>query len=371
MTTEDASKDHAETSDLEQKIIRQIEYYFGDHNLPRDKFLQEKVVEDEGWVTLECLTTFNRLKILSPDHEVIVAAVRKSKNEIVEVSEDGKKIRRLPTKVVPEFTVEHKQDEKDRSVYCKGFPLDYSLEKLEEFFEDKGQIENILMRKDEEKKFKGSVFIKFQTVDGVKDFLALESVKCGDTELVKKSKEQYFQDKHAASKKGHHHGESQQKRKEKDEKDGAEIKQEGDKAEVKVEYEKGCVIAFKDVGEQTSREDVKELFKEEVAWVDFKIGDTDGFIRFNKEGGAEKALETIKKDDDGKITLRGVETSMRIIEGDEENTYWIKVQEDKAKARDSRNKGGQGRKRKKPWGKQRGGWHSKRSDGPPSKVKKE
>jgi hypothetical protein len=27
-------------SPLEKKIIRQIEYYFGDYNLPRDKFLQ-------------------------------------------------------------------------------------------------------------------------------------------------------------------------------------------------------------------------------------------------------------------------------------------------------------------------------------------
>ncbi|CAG2067108.1 unnamed protein product, partial [Timema podura] len=32
-----------ETSDLEKKIIRQIEYYFGDINLPRDKFLLEQV----------------------------------------------------------------------------------------------------------------------------------------------------------------------------------------------------------------------------------------------------------------------------------------------------------------------------------------
>lgn len=29
--------------DIEAKIIRQVEYYFGDYNLPRDKFLQEEV----------------------------------------------------------------------------------------------------------------------------------------------------------------------------------------------------------------------------------------------------------------------------------------------------------------------------------------
>ena len=43
----------AVNSDLESKIIRQIEYYFGDHNLSRDKFLQEEIMKDEGWIPLE------------------------------------------------------------------------------------------------------------------------------------------------------------------------------------------------------------------------------------------------------------------------------------------------------------------------------
>ena len=35
-------------SALEQDIIRQVEYYFGDANLARDKFLQEQIGKDEG-----------------------------------------------------------------------------------------------------------------------------------------------------------------------------------------------------------------------------------------------------------------------------------------------------------------------------------
>jgi lupus La protein len=35
---------------LEQKIIRQIEYYFGDLNLMRDKFLQGLIREDDGCI---------------------------------------------------------------------------------------------------------------------------------------------------------------------------------------------------------------------------------------------------------------------------------------------------------------------------------
>jgi hypothetical protein len=36
------------------------QYYFGDFNLPRDKFLKEQIKLDEGWVPLETMIKFNR-----------------------------------------------------------------------------------------------------------------------------------------------------------------------------------------------------------------------------------------------------------------------------------------------------------------------
>ena len=39
-----------------KKVIRQVEYYFGDSNLQRDKFLQDEIAKDpEGWVSLETM----------------------------------------------------------------------------------------------------------------------------------------------------------------------------------------------------------------------------------------------------------------------------------------------------------------------------
>jgi len=35
---------------LEKKIIRQVEFYFGDRNLRRDKFLLEQVKKDDGCI---------------------------------------------------------------------------------------------------------------------------------------------------------------------------------------------------------------------------------------------------------------------------------------------------------------------------------
>lgn len=102
-------------SDLDQKIIKQIEYYFGDINLPRDKFLQEKIKEDEGWIPLKTLLTFKRLAALSEDPEVIANAVDKSENEIVVVSEDRTKLRRNPENPIPEMNDERKKQMMERT----------------------------------------------------------------------------------------------------------------------------------------------------------------------------------------------------------------------------------------------------------------
>merc|ERR1719183_824900 len=53
---------------LERKLLRQIEFYFSDSNLPRDKFLRETVEADpERYVDIALLLTFSRLRtLLSP-----------------------------------------------------------------------------------------------------------------------------------------------------------------------------------------------------------------------------------------------------------------------------------------------------------------
>lgn len=107
---------------LESKIIRQIEYYFGDINLPRDKFLQEKLKDkenEEGWITLEVLLTFNRLANLSKDPEVVAAAIAKAENGLVELSEDRTKVRRNPDLPVPELNDERKKELMGRTGKCE------------------------------------------------------------------------------------------------------------------------------------------------------------------------------------------------------------------------------------------------------------
>ncbi|KAG7272355.1 hypothetical protein CRUP_011603 [Coryphaenoides rupestris] len=144
----------ADMSPTEIKVARQIEYYFGDHNLPRDKFLKEQLQLDDGWVAVSTMLKFNRLKCLTTDSNVIIEALQKSKTGLLEISEDKTKLRRSSNKPLPEFNEEYKDAMKNKSVYIKGFPLETSLDEILEWLSGKGEAENIQMRRNLERQFK-------------------------------------------------------------------------------------------------------------------------------------------------------------------------------------------------------------------------
>jgi len=52
------------------QIKSQIEYYFSEKNLQRDKFLVELIYSNDGWVSIEKLATFPRMRKLLPDQNV-------------------------------------------------------------------------------------------------------------------------------------------------------------------------------------------------------------------------------------------------------------------------------------------------------------
>jgi lupus La protein len=56
-----------------------LQYYFGDINLPRDKYLQEQIKLEDGWVPLEVMLKFKRLSSLTTDCDVVVTALEASK----------------------------------------------------------------------------------------------------------------------------------------------------------------------------------------------------------------------------------------------------------------------------------------------------
>lgn len=47
-----------------EKVIRQLEYYFGNANLSRDTFLMGEMSKDNGWVSIDTMLRVSNLRFL-------------------------------------------------------------------------------------------------------------------------------------------------------------------------------------------------------------------------------------------------------------------------------------------------------------------
>ncbi|KAF9310811.1 hypothetical protein BGZ91_006994, partial [Linnemannia elongata] len=157
-TTSDASV--VDKDEEKAKILKQVEFYFSDSNLPVDKFLNELVNKaKDGYVSIAKIASFKRMRDFK-DSALIVEALRESKT-LLEVSEDGLKVRRK----VPIGPID---DYHNRSIYAKGFGEETpSLQlELEQYFGALGDVKQVRMRrKNGSNEFKGSVFVEYATLD--------------------------------------------------------------------------------------------------------------------------------------------------------------------------------------------------------------
>ena len=120
--------------------------------------MKEEIQKDAGWVSLETLTKFNRLKELSTDHKVIVEALKKSQAQLLEIDEVGAKVRRA--KALPDNLGEFETNLKQNTVYVKGFPTTMVLDDLYPFFEKHGKVLQVFMRRfPTTKQFKVNIYI--------------------------------------------------------------------------------------------------------------------------------------------------------------------------------------------------------------------
>ncbi|NP_001081021.1 lupus La protein homolog A [Xenopus laevis] len=339
--------DKEQKLDSDTKICEQIEYYFGDHNLPRDKFLKQQILLDDGWVPLETMIKFNRLSKLTTDFNTILQALKKSKTELLEINEEKCKIRRSPAKPLPELNDEYKNSLKHKSVYIKGFPTSAILDDVKEWLKDKGPIENIQMRRTLQREFKGSIFIIFNTDDDAKKFLENRNLKYKDNDMTVLSREEY----HAKKNEERKLNKSEEKAKSKQVKKEAQ-KQAEDAERKLVEERVGSLLKFSgDLDNMTSREDLHALFQThgDIEWIDFSRGAKEGIVLFKMN--AKEALDKAKAANSDNLKLKGKDVKWELIEGDTEKEALKKILEGKQESFNKR-KGRDGRKFK---GKGRGG----------------
>lgn len=299
-TTENGSSQESleNVTKLEGDIIRQIEYYFGECNLNRDKFLRGKIDENEdGWVAISVLLTFNRLKAITEDPKVIADALEKATSGLVQISDDKEKLRRHPDNPLPEFNESRRKELSRRTAYAKGLPLDSKMDTLVEYFNSNFQkVENVVMRKYYDSKtkvykFKGSVFILFATREQAEEFVKKEGLKYGEKELLRYMQEEYFEVK------------KKEKSKRDEKKKTKKAEQQADKDD-DIVLPKNAVVHFNGIEGSISREDIRKRVLEinpalTIAFIHFERGDKKGELRFSKENDGKAFVEKLE---DGKVS---------------------------------------------------------------------
>ncbi|KAL0542676.1 hypothetical protein IC582_017749 [Cucumis melo] len=123
--------------DLKQRIVKQVEYYFSDENLPSDKYLLGLIKKNkEGYVPIAIIASFKRMKKLTHDRSFITAALRES--SVLVVSSNGKKVKRLHPISLPET-----RDSKLFTILVENLPEDHSEENIKRIFGVAGRIRSI------------------------------------------------------------------------------------------------------------------------------------------------------------------------------------------------------------------------------------
>lgn len=349
----------AATEDLSAKIVNQLEYYFGNINLPRDKFLQDKIKEDEGWVTIETLLTFNRLANLSKDIEAIATAVKNGKSEIISVSEDGTKIRRNIGNPLPENSLEYWQQIKHCTVYMKGFSQETTLDDIQNWAKQFGALENVLMRRTKpDRIFKGSVFVTYKTREEAEK-AQKDTGDFGETKLVKMMQDDYWALKNRETK--------EKRAAEKAVKSGKNYCANEEKKHAKDQavFVKGLILEVEGLPKAAPVAELKDFFGKfgKVGYiVNEGIEGDKAQVRFSdEENGAKTAWEkAVAAAEDGKVMFGENEITASVLEGDAEAAYWTAFNESKKNKFDRRqNKrgGGRGGRGGRGRGGGRGGFH--------------
>ncbi|SPP88593.1 la-related protein 7 [Drosophila guanche] len=162
---------------LYNSIRSQMEFYFGDANLTKDRFLR-RYVDQDPYVPLEIFLTFNKIKPLAQDVMQIAKALNNS--QLLELDESRLKVRRK-TKLPDQ------RDVNDKTLYVEALPANASHDWLKEVFSRYGPVAYVsLPHYPGTKKIKEFAFIEFERSTAlekaVKAFAQVQGVLSLDTD---------------------------------------------------------------------------------------------------------------------------------------------------------------------------------------------
>lgn len=138
-------------------IAKQVDFWFGDANLHKDKFLREQIEKSrDGYVDISLLISFNKMKKLTTDGKLIARALKSS--AVVELDLEGTRIRRKKP------LGERPKDEDERTVYVELLPKNVTHSWIERVFGKCGNVVYVsIPHYKSTGEPKGFAFVEFET----------------------------------------------------------------------------------------------------------------------------------------------------------------------------------------------------------------
>ena len=372
--------------DAQSKVRAQMEFYFSDSNLPRDKFLRETVEADpEGFVDISLLATFSRMRALlapfgGPHNDETVAALvdlLKTSAELT-VSDDGRRVRRTAAVRARE---EIDAEVEARSVYASPFAMTATIDEITAFFAQHATVRSVRLRRHvTSKDFKGSVFVELADAAACEKLIgaALEhdgaelSLMMKKDYLEKKKKDRVEKAaanaaaKEAASSAAAAAAKATANEEAPTEKTAEETEKPADDAPNA--FAPGLLLKFSlgaGVAEGTRREDLSEALSgfDAPKFIDFKMGDTEGCLRFEDAGTVQKIMEKHGPEAPTPLEVGGAPAAFVEMRGDEEAAYWKALAARAGQGGGRGGRGGRGRGGGRGGGRGRGGRGKRGNDG--------
>eukprot|EP01127_Copromyxa_protea_P002895 TRINITY_DN12816_c0_g1_i1.p1 TRINITY_DN12816_c0_g1~~TRINITY_DN12816_c0_g1_i1.p1 ORF type:complete len:339 (+),score=112.80 TRINITY_DN12816_c0_g1_i1:60-1019(+) len=284
----DESRKKPRSDDLHGKIKKQIEFYFGDSNYPKDKFMNETAEKNEGWIPVPTLFLFKRLASMTTDATVLYEACKDS--TVVVFDETKTKVKRA-TEVDASTLATYKA----RSIEVYKLQDDATMEQLEEFFATYGKVLSVRLL-NRQGKFMNGARVEFATEEEAKKVCENAELELNGQKIkiVKSS-----------------------------EKEKKEKTKRVQTPQAEVKYVQGTVLQVTNIpnSQSANRAELKQTLSKfgKVLFVDNSSSETVILARFLEPAGVQDALKEIEAKN---VKFEGTVLEGSTMPAAEEEEYW-------------------------------------------------